>query len=177
VNPYTQAITAWKRPVEPDTPCAHCHHPRKHHCTKGKISIEVDGVPWGCSHYVRWLDADMRGEPRCDNTHCADVLDEAKRIFCTCPRFISPYSRKKRGKNMPLFQDEELTEMHTRYLQKQPPPAKTRTEILLECVAEFPDVTLDELADGAERSKSWVRKVLRANGITLPTHLGKAGKP
>src|ERR1700677_2015360 len=74
VNPYTGAITAWKRPVEETTPCATCGHPKKNHCRKGQISIVVDGVPYLCSHYQKSLQSNFRSHPCCDSTACAEVV-------------------------------------------------------------------------------------------------------
>jgi hypothetical protein len=173
VNPYTGAIAAWKRPTTPETPCATCGHPKKHHCRKGQVSIVVDGVPRGCSHYLAFLRADMRGEPNCDSTACAELLNVEQQTFCPCQRFVSPYARrrqKKRVNTKTLIPHEDLARAHARYLEQQEgarPRTKTRTEILLEVVREFPDVTVAELAEAAERSKSWVRRMLKTAGVVL----------
>ena len=65
-----------------------------------------------------------------------------------------------------LIPDEDLIAARERYEQAQPKPAKTRAEILCEIVREDNSVTVRELAEAAERSPSWVRKILRANGLT-----------
>lgn len=183
VNPFTGKVTAWKRPVEEITPCASCGHPKKHHCRKGRISIEVDGVPYGCSHYMKSVESDFSIAPSCDSTACAEVLDVEQEKFCPCPRFVSPYARprqKKRtttkgSKSMNLFEPEELEHAHAHYLTQHAPETKTRAEILLEVIREFPDATVAELATAAKRSPSWVRKHLRAAGIVVkPTRQKKA---
>jgi hypothetical protein len=185
VNPFTGAIAAWKRPVEETTPCATCGHPKKHHCRKGRATIEVDGVPYGCRHYMAWLALEIstaEREPCSDSTACAEVLDAEQQTFCPCPRFVSPYARprqKKRttitatkeSKSMNLFEPEDLARAQARYLAQHAPQArpktKTKAEILCEIATEDPTVTVAELATAAERSPSWVRKHLRAAGIVL----------
>jgi hypothetical protein len=98
VNPYTGKVNPWRRPVEESTPCAKCQHSRKRHCRKGKKSIEVDGVPRACRHYVEWLALDISSaerEPCCDSTSCAEVTDMEDNVFCPCPGFVSPYTRRR----------------------------------------------------------------------------------
>lgn len=63
-----------------------------------------------------------------------------------------------------IFSAEDLQLMLEKHVQARP---KAKAEILLEVVAEFPDATVAELATAAERSPSWVRKHLRAAGVTL----------
>ncbi len=78
---------------------------------------------------------------------------------------------------MSLFSAEELSQMQEEYLAKQEQArVKTKAEILLEVVAEFPDATVAELAEAAERSKTWVRRTLRAAGVTLtkPAHQNRS---
>jgi transposase len=69
---------------------------------------------------------------------------------------------------MNLFPPEDLERAHDRYLheQEQTRP-KTKAEILCEIATEDPTCTVAELAEAADHSKSWVRKHLRAAGITL----------
>jgi transposase len=88
---------------------------------------------------------------------------------------------------MSLFSQEELQSMYDRaqcagfvyqartlaQWENRAAP-KTRAEkcegdrrTLLEVVRDFPDATVAELATAAERSPSWVRKHLRAAGISL----------
>jgi hypothetical protein len=174
VNPYTGAVAPWKRPTDETTACATCGHPKKHHCRKGQISIVVDGVPRGCSHYLAYLQANMRGEPSCDSTACAELLDVEQQTFCPCQRFVSPYARrrqKKRVNPMTLIPHEDLARSHANYMQKQAeqaqPRPKTRADILIEIVREDSTCTVAELAEAAERSPSWVRKHLRTAGIAL----------
>ena len=107
-----------------------------------------------------------------------------------------------------LFSIEELEAAHTRYARTQTAkmreraagfvyelrPAvlwdsraaqKTRAEVwesdrrvLLQVTREFPDCTVAELSEASGRSKSWVRKHLRASGIVLATvRQKKAGRP
>jgi hypothetical protein len=69
-----------------------------------------------------------------------------------------------------LFPESELQAAHDEYLAAQKlayPRVKSKSEILLEVVADFPDATVNELAEAAERSTSWVRKQLRAAGVAL----------
>jgi hypothetical protein len=66
-----------------------------------------------------------------------------------------------------LFSDEEIRIAHERYLQEHPRP-KTKAEILVEVVRDFPDATVAELSEASGRSMRWVRKTLRAAGITMP---------
>jgi transposase len=71
---------------------------------------------------------------------------------------------------MPLFPIAELQRDRERYEQAHPRPktkAETESELLREIVAEFPEVTLTELAEGAGRSISSMRRSLRKAGITL----------
>jgi hypothetical protein len=184
VNPYTGAIATWKRPTVPETPCATCQHPKKHHCRKGQVSIVVDGQPRVCRHYLEHLRSNRRDLPSCDSTACAEVLDVEQEKFCPCPRFVSPYAQRrqqkrttitttKESKSMNLFEPEDLARAHAHYLEKQAeqeqarPKTKTRAEILCEIATEDPTVTVAELATAAERSPTWVRKHLRAAGIVL----------
>jgi len=73
---------------------------------------------------------------------------------------------------MSLFSNEELADMHEKYARKHPAQEterrKTRAEILVEVFLENPALTVAELAAAAEHSPSWVRKHLRAAGITIP---------
>ncbi|MGB7602837.1 MAG: hypothetical protein WBM24_21225 [Candidatus Sulfotelmatobacter sp.] len=73
---------------------------------------------------------------------------------------------------MPLFTDEERNQMHEKYLaeqeRKRKPAPKTKREILLEVVADYPDLSTQELSEASGRSQRWVRQVLRENGVTLP---------
>ena len=100
---------------------------------------------------------------------------------------------------MSLFSQEELQAMYQRhaaksfvYQSRMPEQwesraaRRTRAEkcesdrrTLLQVVRDFPDSTVVELAEAAERSKTWVRKHLRAAGIVLakPIRQKKAGKP
>ncbi len=105
---------------------------------------------------------------------------------------------------MPLFSNEELEDMQARYAQRlaeqlkqraamnalSPKPyqprsvaqwevrvPKTKREILLECLKEFPGISIQELADGAGRSQRWVRQVLRENGVTLPARNSRNPAP
>jgi hypothetical protein len=105
INPYTGKVVAWKPEVTPDTPCAKCSHPKKHHCRKGAVSIVVDGVPRICSHYAAHIQANVCGEPCCDSTACAEVNEQ--KVFCSCQRFVSPYrkspKRKSKKTDLPLI--------------------------------------------------------------------------
>lgn len=167
-NPFTHRIAVWRPPTTEETPCATCQHPRAHHCTKSRdrVGLWIDGRYRGCRHV-------LAGKTACDSTCCNEVVDAAQRVFCRCNKFVSPYSRrKKRGKAMPLFEAQLRPEYQPR------PPEKTKAEILIECYRDFPGISCAELAEGAGRSVSWVRRTLRAAGITLPKATRqKAGKP
>jgi transposase len=80
---------------------------------------------------------------------------------------------------MTLIPHEDLARAHAHYLAQHAPQTrpKTKTEILLEVVREFPDATVAELAEAAERSPSWVRKHLRAAGIVLKSVRRKEVQP
>lgn len=86
----------------------------------------------------------------------------------------------------PLFTQQERQELFDKVQAQQPPRPKTRAEkcasdrrVLVELVAEFPDVTAEELAKASGRSTSWARKVARESGIVLakPVRQKKAGQP
>lgn len=69
-----------------------------------------------------------------------------------------------------LISAEELCASRVRYLTKHP-AEKTKAEILVEIVQQEPNVyTAGELSEASGMSVSWVRKILRANGL-------KAAKP
>ena len=77
-----------------------------------------------------------------------------------------------------FFSDENRAQLYAEHLAKQPPKppdAKSKAVILLEVVAEFPDLTVKELASASGMSNSWVRKHLRLAGVTLTKT--KAAKP
>jgi hypothetical protein len=180
-NPLTGKVAPWTRPTLPETPCARCTHPKAHHCRKGSIGIVVDGVPHTCSHYLRYLRADFTGTPECSDTRCAEILDVEQEQFCPCRRFKNPYlrPRRKRAPMTPLFSPEELQTMYDSVVAQQPPKPKTKAEILLEVVTEDPTCTVAELSEWSSRSKSWVRKHLKAAGLAAakPVRGKKAGEP
>jgi hypothetical protein len=97
VNPHTGKVVVWRPETLPDTPCAECSHPKKHHCRKGAISIVVDGVARVCRHYKEWVQAGMNGQPACPNTACAEVNKDE--IFCSCVKFVSPYRKPPRRRS------------------------------------------------------------------------------
>lgn len=86
---------------------------------------------------------------------------------------------------MSLFTEEERWEMYRstqaklnaerqQQLAAMKPKPQTRAEkcasdrrVLVQLVAEFPDVSAEELAKASGRSTSWARKVARENGIVL----------
>ena len=82
---------------------------------------------------------------------------------------------------MNLFEPEDLERAHAHYLEKQAeheqarPKTKTRAEILCEIATEDPTITVTELAAAAERSKSWVRRTLKAAGIVLAKPVRRKG--
>jgi len=65
-----------------------------------------------------------------------------------------------------LIPEEDLQRAREKYLRENPVPP-THAEILCRIAREDPTLTVAQLADAAERSRSWVRKVLRQNGIVL----------
>jgi hypothetical protein len=68
-----------------------------------------------------------------------------------------------------LFPEEEIAEMKRKWAAEHPEPPKppTHAEILCRIAREDPTLTVATLADAAERSPAWVRRVLRQNGIVL----------
>jgi hypothetical protein len=99
---------------------------------------------------------------------------------------------------MSLFSQEELQSMYDRaqakagfvYQNRTPEQwesravQRTRAEkcesdrrVLVEIARDFPDSTIAELAEASARSKTWVRRTLKAAGIVLaePVHRKKAG--
>lgn len=70
------------------------------------------------------------------------------------------------------FDPEDLARSRERYLQEQARNRpKTKTEILLEVVAEFPDASVRELADASGMGTTWVRKHLR-DAVQGAPHVG-----
>ena len=67
---------------------------------------------------------------------------------------------------MSLIPFESLQRNYERYLQQQEQAHVKTAEILLEVAVEFAPVTVAELAEASGMSASWVRKTLRAAGIT-----------
>jgi hypothetical protein len=68
---------------------------------------------------------------------------------------------------MSLIPHEDLVRANDCYLREHPQP-KTKGEILLEVYRDFPDATVAELSEASGRTPRWVRKTLRAAGITMP---------
>jgi hypothetical protein len=64
-----------------------------------------------------------------------------------------------------LFSQEELDQMHERYEREHPIP-ETKAEALCRVARANCDATVAELAEAAERSSSWVRRILKQAGIT-----------
>lgn len=70
-----------------------------------------------------------------------------------------------------LIPDEDLQRSLEKYeaeqarLQNAQPRKKNHAEILLECYRDFPGATVAEFSEASGRSPSWVRKVLRQNGL------------
>jgi hypothetical protein len=120
---------------------------------------------------MKSLESNFHGEPGCDSTACAEVVNVEQKTFCQCSHFVSPYAARRRQKKrepMNLFEPEDLIRSHERYMQQRASPkTKTRAEILCEIATEDPTVTVAELATAAERSQSWVRTTLRKAGIVL----------
>jgi hypothetical protein len=94
VHPVTGKITPLKRPTTPETPCGKCGHPKKHHCRKNGIGIEVDGKIRGCRHLWAHMHRDTcdGSTGACDSTACAESTGtwEAPQ-WCNCSRFVNPY--------------------------------------------------------------------------------------
>jgi len=75
---------------------------------------------------------------------------------------------------LPGFETEKLIESREKYLREHPETGKTRAQILaekvqtlIEVAKDYPDATPRELSDASGMSLSWVRRHLRAAGITL----------
>src|SRR5271169_1236568 len=75
-----------------------------------------------------------------------------------------------------LIPDSDLQRVRMRYLQEHPAPARAawqsendrRAGILVEIAREDGTITVQELAEAAERQPMWVRRVLQKNGILAP---------
>ncbi len=176
-----------RRKAHEFTLCQTCAHPKAHHCTQSRKKV-VPGTYQGlmvgddlivCKHTLPGGAAYI-----CTSASCAEA-------DCACTKFRNPLLKKRARKLRipktpkalpgasfkPLIPPEDLRAANERYLQEQAahvPKAKDRrAEILLEVVREDPNAyTVAQLAEAAERSPSWVRKHLRAAGITL----AKAGR-
>jgi hypothetical protein len=196
MNPFTGRSIAWARPVEPDTPCRKCGHPRAHHCTRPKAPTDWVTLNGQRVHGSRTDSGSVRLTPvtglevpdssaefgfrsypcqhlpaPCDSTACAE-RNETNTEFCPCKKFENPYLRgrkQSRGNMTPLFTDKEIAEMRENHLRLHPEeqPPKSKREILIEVVHEFPDATVAELSEASGMSLSWVRKHLKAAGLSL----------
>jgi transposase len=90
---------------------------------------------------------------------------------------------------MSLFTEAERWEMYRatqaklnaerrKQLAMMLPQPKTKAEILVEVAREFAPCTTRELSEASGMSQSWVRRHLRAAGITLQSQRQKkAGQP
>jgi hypothetical protein len=108
VNPFTGAVSSWKRTVEDvglgeptppfPTPCVACGHVRARHCKESKYSLGVwvEHKLYFCQHWQRWAEADSTEHWCCTSTACAENVDGR---FCDCQKFVSPY--KKRAARKP----------------------------------------------------------------------------
>jgi hypothetical protein len=70
---------------------------------------------------------------------------------------------------MPLFPQEQLDAAQARYYEQNPTTAMR----LLSYCREHPGASVTEMARASGYGKSWVRKILRDNGIALPGHKGR----
>lgn len=168
--------------VDEWTPCASCGHWRSKHCTKRKIipgkplsNVDWKGLedennlPVPCSHTLP--------DPKpyaCDSSACATVLGDGEaEHFCDCKKFASPYLKKKpvkQPKIKSLIPIADLERAHQNYLAEHSPQPKTKEALLLEVAAECPDLTAltaKEIGEITGMSPAWVRKHLKAIGITL----------
>jgi hypothetical protein len=69
----------------------------------------------------------------------------------------------------PLIPQEALDESQRRYYAAHPTPAMC----LLNYYRQHPSASVTEMARASGYGKSWVRKILRDNGIALPGHKGR----
>jgi hypothetical protein len=65
-----------------------------------------------------------------------------------------------------LIPEEDLQRAREKYAREHPAPP-THAEILCRVAREDLSLTVAQLADAAERSRSWVRRTLKQNGIVL----------
>jgi len=166
----------WK--ADEFTPCDDpaCRHPKAHHCTASRKpairgtyqGFSLEGEPHGCKHWP----GDAGTPYVCSTASCAE-------IGCPCLRFRNPLVRKRAAKPRQtaeasdkqirtLIPRQDLLAAKRRYLAEQAEPkTKTKAEILIEVVHDYPDATVAVLAEAAERSPSWVRRTLKAAGVTL----------
>jgi hypothetical protein len=172
---FNGKISPWRHPVEPQTLCTTCGHQRSRHCHKSKSATGIfedsktgrSSSAHACRHYPT----------PCNSTACSENVAEE---LCSCTKFQSPYAKRRAAKprreatTMSLFSDEQLIAGREKYLREHPQPSKTRAQILaekvqtlIEVARDYPDATAGELADAAGMSQSWVRRHLRAAGITL----------
>ncbi|MFZ3277605.1 MAG: hypothetical protein WB249_02580 [Candidatus Sulfotelmatobacter sp.] len=67
-----------------------------------------------------------------------------------------------------VYQSRTLEEWQSRATpQTRAEKCASDRRVLVQLVAEFPDVSAEELAKASGRSTSWARKVARENGIVL----------
>jgi hypothetical protein len=71
--------------------------------------------------------------------------------------------------NPPLIDPEALRVSQEKYFSQHPTPAIH----LLAYYREHPGASVTEMARASGYGKSWVRKILRDNGIALPGHKGR----
>jgi hypothetical protein len=89
---------------------------------------------------------------------------------------MSLFTKEERLQMMHDHQQRENAELVRKHAEMTRP--KTKAEILVEVCREFPDTTVRELSENSAMSQSWVRRTLKAAGITLakPVRGKKAGQ-
>jgi hypothetical protein len=177
-----ETVPELTRPAVDDwTPCASCGHWRSKHCTKRKVDSkkslsqtdwkgleDENNLPVPCSHTPE--------NPipyACSSSACATVLGEGDAAhFCDCQKFVSPFLKKKPAKQpkiKSLIPVVDLERAHQNFLAEQQPKPKTKEVLLLEVAAEcdLSALTAKEVSEITGMSPAWVRKHLKAVGITL----------
>ncbi len=90
------------------------------------------------------------------------------------------YTRAQAAKVGFVYQARTLEQWESRTAPRtRAEKCESDRRVLLECVRDFPDVSVAELVEASERSKSWVRRTLKRAGIVLakPVRRMKVGQP
>jgi len=165
-----------------------CGHWRSRHCTQRRLKpgavlthniwkglVDENNLPIPCSH----TPAEGTAPYACNSNACGQIIGEGQdQRFCDCTKFVSPLRKKTARTPMKepklLIPRQDLERAHAQYLQQQaaqPMPKRTKEAVLLETIAEYPELanfSVKQLSELTGMSQSWVRKVLRQAGIMAP---------